>query len=73
MGSMFDNCSSLTSLDMRYFNFLNVVLSNYMLYDCNALMEINVPGDVVRAIALPGTYVGTDGVIIDICRKENVR
>ena len=62
MSYMFSYCDSLTRLNISSFNFSNVYLTDCMFYECSDLMEINAPGAVVRAIALPGTYVGTNGV-----------
>ena len=40
MNSMFDSCSSLTSLDVTYFNTANVTGMNNMFYSCSALTTI---------------------------------
>ena len=71
MSYMFSYCGELTSLNLSGFDFSNVNLSDCMFYDCSALMEINAPGAVTRAIALPGTYVGTDGVYYRYLPKRN--
>ena len=40
MNNMFSNCSSLTSLDVTYFNTANVTDMNKMFYKCSALTTI---------------------------------
>ena len=40
MGSMFNDCSSLTSLDISHFDTTNVTDIFFMFYNCSSLTEI---------------------------------
>lgn len=42
MSSMFQNCSSLTSLDLSSFNTENVTNMGYMFYHCNSLTNLDL-------------------------------
>ena len=42
MTSMFDNCNSLTSIDVSHFNTSNVTDMGNMFYDCSSLTSIDV-------------------------------
>jgi len=42
MNSIFSNCSSLTSLNLSYFNSNNVIDMSYMLYKCSSLTSLNL-------------------------------
>ena len=42
MGSMFNNCSKLTSLDVTKFNTANVTDMSYMFYNCSKLTSLEV-------------------------------
>ena len=42
MCRMFDNCSSLTSLDVTHFNTANVTNMSYMFFSCSSLTSLDV-------------------------------
>ena len=63
MYGMFEDCSSLTSLDMSSFDLSKVSETKRMFLNCSSLMEIKAPVGLTQEVALPGTYVGTDGEI----------
>ena len=42
MNHMFDNCSSLTSLDLSNFNTNYVTNMSYMFYNCSSLTSLNL-------------------------------
>ena len=50
MEKMFYNCSSLTSLDLIYFNTENVINMNYMFYNCSNLVAINFRNFITSSV-----------------------
>ncbi|MBR1935097.1 MAG: BspA family leucine-rich repeat surface protein, partial [Muribaculaceae bacterium] len=44
MGDMFDDCSSLTSLDLSNFNTANVTYMGHMFYKCTSLTSLDLSG-----------------------------
>ena len=56
INNMFDNCSALTSIDLKGSTFANVTDASWMFNDCSALTEIKVNTDVR---GLPSSAVST--------------